>query len=107
MARLYANENFPLRVVTELRRMGHDVVTVRETGKANNATPDSEILEFERAERRTLLALNRRHFITLHGLNQIMPASWCVRSIRTSQLKRSESMRHWLFMSTWQGSSYG
>jgi Domain of unknown function (DUF5615) len=37
MARLYANENFPLLVVLELRRLGHDVVTVRETGKANRA----------------------------------------------------------------------
>lgn len=34
MARLYANENFPLPVVTELRRLGHDVLTVRESGKA-------------------------------------------------------------------------
>jgi len=29
MARLYANENFPLPVVMELRRVGHDVLTVR------------------------------------------------------------------------------
>jgi hypothetical protein len=68
MARLYANENFPLPVVMELRRLGHDVVTVRETGKANRAAPDSEILAFASAERRAVLTLNRKHFIALHGL---------------------------------------
>jgi len=36
MARLYANENFPLQVVEELRRAGHDVLTTREAGKAGN-----------------------------------------------------------------------
>ena len=68
MARLYANENFPLPVVAELRRLGHDVVTVRETGKANRAAPDSEILEFARAAKRAVLTLNRKHFIALHAL---------------------------------------
>lgn len=32
MARLYSNENFPLQVVEELRRLGHDVLTIQETG---------------------------------------------------------------------------
>jgi hypothetical protein len=67
MARLYANENFPLPVVTELRRLGHDVLTVRESGKANRAVSDTEVLEFARAERRAVLTLNRRHFIALHA----------------------------------------
>ena len=35
MARLYSNENFPLPVVLELRRLGHDVVTTQEAGLAN------------------------------------------------------------------------
>jgi hypothetical protein len=65
MARLYANENFPLPVVIELRRLGHDVLTVRESGKANRAVPDSEVLEFARAEKRSVLTLNRKHFIAL------------------------------------------
>lgn len=30
MARLYANENFPLPVVEALRRLGHDVLTIQE-----------------------------------------------------------------------------
>ncbi|MGA2132532.1 MAG: DUF5615 family PIN-like protein [Bryobacteraceae bacterium] len=67
MVRLYANENFPLPVVIELRRHGHDVLTVRQSGKANRAVPDSEVLEFARAEKRAVWTLNRRHFIALHA----------------------------------------
>lgn len=37
MARLYSNENFPLSVVEELRRLGHDVLTVLEAGKDEQA----------------------------------------------------------------------
>ena len=34
MARFYSNENFPLPVVEEgLRRLGHDVLTIQETGE--------------------------------------------------------------------------
>jgi hypothetical protein len=33
---LYADENFPLRVVEELRRLGIDVLTAFEDGKAIN-----------------------------------------------------------------------
>ncbi len=66
MARLYANENFPLAVVQELRRLGHDVTTVRESGKSNRATPDREILDFAVSEKRAILTLNRKHFIALH-----------------------------------------
>lgn len=66
MARLYANENFPFAVVAELRRLGHDVTTVQETGRAGRATPDSEVLEFATAEKRALLTLNRKHFMALH-----------------------------------------
>jgi hypothetical protein len=38
VARLYANENFPLRVVEALRQLGHDVLTVREAGHDNQRT---------------------------------------------------------------------
>ncbi len=30
--RFYADENFPMDVVTELRRLGHDVLTALEDG---------------------------------------------------------------------------
>jgi len=34
MARLYGDENFPYPVVLALRRLGHDVLTAQEAGKA-------------------------------------------------------------------------
>ena len=65
MARLYANENFPFPTVEELRRLGHDVLTIQETGKADRSTPDEEVLAFSSADVRVLLTLNRKHFIRL------------------------------------------
>ena len=44
MARLYSNENFPLPVVEKLRALGHDVLTIQETGKADQALPDKDVL---------------------------------------------------------------
>jgi sugar phosphate isomerase/epimerase len=66
MARLYSNENFPLPVVEELRRLGHDVLTVQETGKAGQAVPDEAVLDYAIETGRTLLTINRKHFIRLH-----------------------------------------
>lgn len=66
MALLYSNENFPLPVAEELRRLGHDVLTIQETGKGDQQVPDEQVLEFARIETRTLLTLNRKHFIRLH-----------------------------------------
>lgn len=68
MARFYANENFPLPVVQALRRWGHDVLTIQETGKAGQAIPDEEILEFAGMEKRAVLTLNRKHFVRLHAI---------------------------------------
>jgi len=66
MARFYANENFPLPVVLELRRLGHDVLTIQETGKAGRRVTDEQVLAFSVAEVRIVLTLNRKHFIRLH-----------------------------------------
>ena len=66
MTRLYANENFPFPVVEELRRLGHDVLTIQETGRAGQAMPDEAVLAFARDADRILLTLNRKHFIRLH-----------------------------------------
>jgi hypothetical protein len=55
--RLYANENFPLPVVEELRRLGHDVLTSLDAGKAGQAIPDDEVLAFAIAEGRALLTI--------------------------------------------------
>ena len=66
MARFYANENLPEPVVVELRRLGHDVVTMRESGHAGRAVADVEVLEFATTNGRVVVTLNRRHFVRLH-----------------------------------------
>jgi predicted nuclease of predicted toxin-antitoxin system len=69
MARLYSNENFPLPVVEELRRLGHDVLTIQETGHANREVPDEAVLSFAAGNNRAVLTINRKHFIRLHKAN--------------------------------------
>ena len=66
MALLYSNENFPCPVVEELRRLGHDVLTVAEAGKAEQAIEDEEVLALAVSLGRAVLTLNRKHFIRLH-----------------------------------------
>jgi len=67
MAQLYSNENFPLPVVEELRRLGHDVLTIQETGKAGQSMSDRDLLAFASTQGRCVLTLNRKHFIQLHN----------------------------------------
>jgi hypothetical protein len=67
MARLYTNENFPQPAVFELRRLGHDVLTVLETGNAGQAWPDEDVLTFAASQNRAVITLNRRHFVRLGG----------------------------------------
>ncbi len=69
MARLYSNENFPLPVVEELRRLGHDVLTIQEAGQANQEFPDEAVLSFAAENNRAVLTINRMHFISLHKSN--------------------------------------
>ena len=66
MARLYSNENFPQLAVVVLRQLGHDVLTVLETGRANQAISDEEVLTFAAMGNRAVITLNRKHFIRLH-----------------------------------------
>ncbi|MBK9056123.1 MAG: DUF5615 family PIN-like protein [Chloroflexi bacterium] len=69
MARLYSNENFPLPVVAELRQYGHDVLTIQETGKANQELPDDDVLRVATNDQRIVLTINRKDFIRLHRRN--------------------------------------
>ncbi len=68
MAQLYADENFPLPVVDELRRLGHNALTMQESGKARLAISDEVVLSLASADQRAVLTLNRKHFIQLHRL---------------------------------------
>jgi len=67
VARFYRNENFPLPTVNALRALGHDVLTIMETGRADQAWPDDQVLAFAHAEKRILLTFNRKHFKRLHA----------------------------------------
>ena len=64
--RLYSDENFPLRVVEELRRQDHDVLTAMEDGRANQSLPDPDVLTRATELGRALLTLNRLDFKRLH-----------------------------------------
>lgn len=66
MAQFYADENFPLPVVEELRKLGHDILTIQEDGKGNQRFPDHAVLEAASKQGRAVLTTNRRHFIQLH-----------------------------------------
>lgn len=66
MARLYADENVPLAAVEELRKLGHDVLTVVEDGKGNRRYADRLVLRDASALGRAVVTLNRRHFRRLH-----------------------------------------
>jgi predicted nuclease of predicted toxin-antitoxin system len=66
MARLYADEQYPLPVIEFLRALGHDVLTVQEAGKANQRIPDSEILTFATSDKRAVITENRKDFFRLH-----------------------------------------
>jgi len=63
---LYADENFPLRVVEELRRLGQDVITALEDGRANQSVTDRDLLARATEIGRALLTLNRQDFKKLH-----------------------------------------
>ncbi|MDX6574388.1 MAG: hypothetical protein QOE96_341 [Blastocatellia bacterium] len=63
---LYADENFPLRVVEGLRQMGHDVLTALEDGKANQSITDQDLLARATEISRAVLTLNRLDFKRLH-----------------------------------------
>ena len=66
MARLYTNENFPQPAAEELRRLGHDVLTVQEAGNAGHAVPDDQVLAYAMEQQRAVVTLNRKHFLRLH-----------------------------------------
>jgi hypothetical protein len=69
MSRLYADENFDDGVVRELRRIGHDVLTVNEAGKAGQKIPDDRVLAHGVSLGRAVLTFDRWDFAILHKKN--------------------------------------
>jgi uncharacterized protein DUF5615 len=70
MARLYADEDFPVPVVEELRRLGHDVLTVHEAGRGNQGIDDPVVLADGTADGRAVLTHNHPDFKRLHRSGQ-------------------------------------
>src|SRR5438876_12380637 len=70
MARLYADENFKLAVVEELRRLGHDVLTAQEAGQAGQKIPDPDVLAYAIALGRAVLTFDWWHYLRLHSRMQ-------------------------------------
>ena len=66
MAAFFADENFALEVVVQLRRLGHDVLTAHESGRANKGIPDDLVLAFAAELGRCVLTFDRRDFARLH-----------------------------------------
>ncbi|GET36606.1 DUF5615 family PIN-like protein [Microseira wollei] len=64
MAKLYADEQFPLPVVELLRALGHDVMTVQQAGNAGDSDP--EVLAFAVSNETAVLRQNRRDLMKLH-----------------------------------------
>jgi predicted nuclease of predicted toxin-antitoxin system len=66
MVPLFADENFSLRVVRELRQLGYDVLTARQAGLASRGTADPDILRAATAGGRAILTNDRRDYMRLH-----------------------------------------
>jgi len=66
MVPLFDDENFSLRVVRELRKLGYDILTTREAGLASRRTPDFAIVRAAIAGGRAILTNDRRDYMRLH-----------------------------------------
>lgn len=64
--KFYADENFSFLLVRELRRLGHDILTMTEDGKAGQGLSDPQVLELAIALDRSVLTFNRKDFLALH-----------------------------------------
>ena len=92
MAALYIDENFPFPATEELRRLGHDVVTIQESGHAGLALPDEEVLRVATRERRAVVTLTPGTLFVSTTRGRVMPASSCARLTVTSFASRRGSM---------------
>lgn len=86
----YADENFPLDVIVELRRLGHDILTVFEDGRANQKIPDEKVLERTTELERIVLTINRIDFKRLHKTNKNHLGIAICNLMRISQGKHTE-----------------
>lgn len=59
MIKFYSNENFPLEMVKTLRKLGYNVLTSYESGRANQKISDDQVLAFAKSEQRIVITLIR------------------------------------------------
>ncbi|MFQ5651569.1 MAG: DUF5615 family PIN-like protein [bacterium] len=52
--------------MARLYSLGHDVLTIQETGKADQSLSDEVVLSEASNDERAVLTFNRKHFIKLH-----------------------------------------
>jgi hypothetical protein len=69
VAKLLADENFPFPTTEELRLLGHDVLTLKDLGRAGQGLSDHVVLGLAIEHGRALVTINRRHFVRLHERN--------------------------------------
>ena len=67
MTRFYADENFRYPVVAARRRLGHDVLTCQEAGRAGRGIGDDIVLSDALEMGRVVLTENLKHFNGLHN----------------------------------------
>jgi Domain of unknown function (DUF5615) len=87
VAELHSDECFPLAVVDELRRLGHDVLTAQDAGRSGSGLGDDDVLTFATAHRRAVLTHNVWDFVRLH--QQGVPHAGiisCTRDVDSSPL---------------------
>ncbi len=63
--RLLLDEHYSPRVADRLRRLGHDVTTVRESTDVGGL-PDADVLEVAVVQRRAVVTENVADFVALH-----------------------------------------
>jgi hypothetical protein len=69
MSPLFSDENMDRHVVEELRRLGCDVLTAYEAGRANQKIPDAAVLAYASILGRAVLTMNRRDYHKLHTVS--------------------------------------
>ncbi|MCK5719912.1 MAG: DUF5615 family PIN-like protein [Thiomargarita sp.] len=65
MIELYANEQFPLDTVMELRKLGCDVLTTHDVSRSGKGIADIEVLSFAISLKRTIITFDK-DFFKLH-----------------------------------------
>jgi hypothetical protein len=66
MASFYTDEHVPFRLVDALRALGHDVLTARDDGRANQGIDDPDVLARATDLGRAVITNNRRDYHRLH-----------------------------------------